>query len=227
MLPLWAEVLFLIAAAWAVVTFLIAGRSRLATVILIAWGSLHVLIASRGFYLVGDGIPPRVALFFMPTVIVLLALLGTTRGRAWMGGCGLMALTLVHPLRILVEIVLHRAFLDGQLPQTMTFTGTNFDILSGLSAPIVLLYLMRSKQPSRMLLIAWNLVCLCLLLNVVVVAALSVPSVMQQLNIDHPNLLVLHAPYVLLPALIVPVVLWSHVAALTSLLSRTSEPVRP
>ena len=98
----------------------------------------------------------------------------------------------------------------------MTFEGSNPDILSGITAPLVWLAYRKGIVGSKGLL-TWNIVCLALLFNIVVHAILSAPTPFQQFAFDQPNVGLLKAPYVLLPAFIVPAVLFSHVVAILKL----------
>ena len=102
----------------------------------------------------------------------------------------------------------------------MTFEGMNYDIVSGVLAPIVFFAAFRGDEVNRWLLIGYNVLGLVLLANIVSIAALSLPSPIQQLNFDTPNRGVLLFPYVWLPTLIVPIVLFSHLAALWQLVAR-------
>jgi hypothetical protein len=72
-------------------------------------------------------------------------------------------------------------------------------------------------------LLAWNILGLILLLNVVIHGILSVPFPFQQFGLDQPNIAMLHAPYLLLPGLIVPVVLFSHLAAIRLILANSNK----
>ena len=117
-------------------------------------------------------------------------------------------------VRIPVEIGLYGLFLRQLVPQNMTFEGGNFDILSGISALAIYWFGYKTKALDQKWLIAWNLLCLGLLFNVVGKGILSAPSVFQQLSFDQPNRAVLYFPVNLLPALIVPLVLFSHLALL-------------
>jgi hypothetical protein len=100
----------------------------------------------------------------------------------------------------------------------MTFAGRNFDIAAGVTAPIVALLAFRNGQPRRGVLLAWNVVCLGLVLNIAVLGMLSAPTPFQQLGFDQPNVAVLRTPFIWLPALIVPAVILAHVAAIRQLL---------
>ncbi len=99
----------------------------------------------------------------------------------------------------------------------MTFEGRNFDILCGLTAPLVWYFGYVRKIWERGTLIVWNIICLLLLANIVTIAVLAAPSPFQQLARDQPNIAVLHFPFVWLPCCIVPAVVLAHVVALRQL----------
>lgn len=206
--------LFLFSAAWALFFLWRSGAGLRAVAVCAMLGAAHLLLQWNGFYARTDTMPPRAVLLLAPSVLIVLAVLARPAGRKWMHSLDLGALTLLHTCRVGVEWMLHHAWLDGQVPRTMTFEGTNFDIVSGLSAPLVWAYLRYSKSPHRWVLPAWNLLCLALLANIVVTAVLSLPGPMQVMNHAMPNRLVLTGPYVLLPAVVVPVVLFAHLCVL-------------
>ncbi|MBL7981081.1 MAG: hypothetical protein JNL52_04645 [Flavobacteriales bacterium] len=102
----------------------------------------------------------------------------------------------------------------------MTYSGHNFDILIGLSAAFLLAWSLSARKPCRWVLVVWNSIGILTLVNVVMTAVLSIPSSVQRFAFDQPNVLVISAPWVLLPAILVPAVLWAHVTALVKLLGR-------
>ncbi|MDL5049164.1 hypothetical protein QQ054_24425 [Oscillatoria amoena NRMC-F 0135] len=74
--------------------------------------------------------------------------------------------------RVGVEILLWMLFIQNLLPEQMTFEGQNFDILAGVTAPLVAYFFSENKK----LMIVWNLLSLALLINIVTIAILSMPS---------------------------------------------------
>ncbi len=107
------------------------------------------------------------------------------------------------------------------VPELMTFAGRNFDIIAGISAPVIYVVCFTgSVVKNRKLLLAWNLICLGLLLNIVLNAVLSAPFAFQQFAFEQPNIAVLFFPFVWLPSFIVMVVLLSHLAAIRQLLKK-------
>jgi hypothetical protein len=63
----------------------------------------------------------------------------------------------------------------------------------------------------------WNIAALLLLVNVVTIAVMAMPSPMQRLALDQPNIAVLYFPFNWLPSVVVPIVLFSHLASLWKL----------
>jgi hypothetical protein len=124
----------------------------------------------------------------------------------------------LHIVRIPVELVLFWLFTNKTIPELMTFEGRNFDILSGLSAPIIYYYAFVKKKINRNIMLLWNFVCLGLLINIVIHAILSAPFPFQQLAFSQPNRAVLYFPFIWLPGCIVPLVLLSHLAAIRQLI---------
>ncbi|HEV7700865.1 MAG TPA: hypothetical protein VGO43_11595, partial [Pyrinomonadaceae bacterium] len=72
---------------------------------------------------------------------------------------------------------------------------------------------------NKWLLVGFNILGLMLLANIVSIAIMSLPSPMQQMAFDQPNRGVLLFPYIWLPTVIVPIVLFSHLASLWKLLT--------
>jgi cytochrome c biogenesis factor len=99
----------------------------------------------------------------------------------------------------------------------MTFEGRNFDILSGISAPFIAYFGFNKRTLSRKTLLVWNVVCLALVLQVVVTGILSAPSAIQQFSFDQPNYAILIFPFVWLPGIVVPIVIFGHLTSIKRL----------
>ena len=187
-------------------------------VLLGLWLLLQSLLAMGGFYTVADSRPPRLLLALLPPLLAIAAVFNTTAGRRFLDGLQLDRLTLVHTVRIPVELVLFWLFQHRAIPELMTFEGRNWDVLSGLSAPIVYYLIFRGRQLSWRSLLAWNCLCLLLLLNIVINAVLSAPTVVQQFAFDQPNVAILYFPFIALPSCVVPLVALAHLVAIRRLL---------
>jgi hypothetical protein len=135
----------------------------------------------------------------------------------------LKILTFLHVVRIPVEIALLWLYQAKQIPQSMTFESGNFDILSGVSAPIIYFFAFRNGKTNRFLLIIWNILALILFFNIVITSVAAFPSPLQQIAFEQPNRAVMYFPYIWLPSVIVPIVLFSHLASLWKLSKNSLE----
>jgi uncharacterized membrane protein len=152
------------------------------------------------------------------TSVVVLAIV--LLRRKWIACLSLKRMTWLHVVRVFVEIILLGLYLEKQVPKQMTFAGDNYDIVAGLTAPIAALLFIRKRRVRRVALITWNVIGLLLLANVVTLAVLSAPTPFQQLNFSRPNVAVGFFPFALLPAFVVPAVLFCHLASLRLLLMK-------
>jgi hypothetical protein len=174
--------------------------------------------AFSGFYLDSQSMPPRFALAILPSVIIIVGLFTFKKGKEFLDALDLRFLLMIHFLRIPVEWCLYDLYQQAMIPEIMTFEGRNFDILIGITAIIIYLITYTFKRYNRALLIIWNVIGMVFLLNIVVHAILSVQSPIQQFGFDQPNRAVLEYPFVLLAAVVVPIVMLSHLATLRKLI---------
>lgn len=188
------------------------------------WLLLTGVLASTDFYRQVT-MPPRVVVFgVFPAVLLIIAYFIFFR-QTFINKLSLEMLTLLSVVRFPVELVLHWLYEAGQVPRIMTYEGWNFDILSGISAPIIYWLAFRKGRVNRPLLIGWNIAALCLLGTIVTIAVLSFPGPLQGLAFEQPNIGVTYLPFIWLPAIVVPSVLFAHLAALWILIfNRTAEP---
>lgn len=218
--PLWLYLNFGLTTALAIGLFYFAAhRSRRALAVVLAWLVVQSALSLSGFYTVTTTLPPRLAFVLGPPLLLLLSRLATARGRAFLASLRLDVLTLLHVVRLPVELGLYGLFVHGAVPRSMTFAGGNWDIFMGLSAPLMY-WLVRRRLVGRWVLLGWNVLGLGLLFHIVRVAVLSAPSPVQRLAFEQPNVALLHFPFGWLPAVLVPLVLLAHVAAVWQLLSQ-------
>ncbi len=172
-----------------------------------------------GFYTNSTSIPPRVFILGVFPSIILIFVYFVFFRKDFLEKLPLKTLTLLSIVRIPVELVIYWLFQNKQMPEIMTFSGTNFDILSGITAPIIFWLAFRSNEINRTLLIVWNIFALLLLINIVTTAALALPSPMQQIAFEQPNRAVMYFPFIWLPSIVVPIVLFSHLVSLWKLIT--------
>ncbi len=182
------------------------------------WMALQGYLSYIGFYSQHlDTMPPRFIFVLGPPLLLIFLLFLTAWGREFMDSLSLSTLTYLHVIRIPVELVLLGLFFSKAIPELMTFEGRNFDILAGITAPLVAYFGVQQGKVGKNALLFWNFLCLALLFNIVIHAILSIPTPFQQFAFDQPNMGVLHFPFIWLPAVIVPIVLFSHLASIRKL----------
>jgi hypothetical protein len=152
---------------------------------------------------------PALVMILIITIITLAITLSPVGGRV-IGAVGLPALVGFQAFRIPVEWLLHRLYQEGVVPVQMTYAGRNFDIVTGVTAGVLALWLLRGR-PSRHVVLAWNFLGLALLVNIVTIAVLSTPVPFRRFLDDPPNRLPSLFPYVWLPTFLVQVALAGHV----------------
>lgn len=218
--PLYISIIFgLITIATVLLFCKAANYSKLTLLILLFWLIVQTFISLSGFYTITTTIPPRFLLLVVPPLLLIAGLFITKKGRRFIDNLDLKTVTILHTIRIGVELVLLWLFLHKTVPQIMTFEGRNFDIVAGLTAPLIFYFGFIKKALGRKIVLIWNFVCLGLLINIVVTAILSAPFPFQKLAFDQPNIAVLYFPFVWLPCCVVPIVLLSHIASIRQLVT--------
>jgi hypothetical protein len=120
--------------------------------------------------------------------------------------------------RLPLEWVLHAWVQQGVIPPAMTWTGSNWDILSGIAA------LAFAPFSRRLPVLAWigNIFGLILLLNVGRVAVLSAPVPFGWADVTPKLQLPFHLPYALIIPICVGGALAGHVTLTRALLANVS-----
>ncbi len=193
--------------------------SKITLYLILSWLGIQTFIGLSGFYKTTDTIPPRFLLLVLPPILMIVGLFISSKGRQFIDNLDPKILTMLHIVRIPVELVLYWLFLNKCVPAIMTFEGRNFDILSGLTAPIIYYFGFVTKQIDKKISLIWNVICLGLLVNIVVNAILSAPFPFQKFAFDQPNIAILNFPFNWLPSCIVPLVLFAHLATIRQLIN--------
>jgi hypothetical protein len=219
-LHFYVYLIFLAAVLFTVIVFYAAAhQSKIVLIVLSLWLAMQGVISYTGFYTVTNSMPPRAILLLVPPLLLIIFIFAKKKGRIFIDSLDIKLLTLLHIVRIPVELTLYWLFLNKTVPQLMTFEGCNFDILSGISALLIYFGLIRKQLNSKILLL-WNFICLGLLINIVVIALLSMPTPFQKMAFEQPNIGVLFFPFTWLPSVIVPLVFFSHLASIRQLLKK-------
>jgi hypothetical protein len=173
------------------------------------WLALPGLAAANGA-LGFAGTPPTMALLILAVLGIALGLGLSRVGGRLATGLPLAALVGVHAFRFPLELMMHRAYDEGLMPVQMSYSGLNFDIVTGITAMAVTGLLVVGRMPLRGVRF-WNWMGFGLLLNVMIIANLSTPSPFRVFTNEPANVWVTRAPFVWLPAVMVLLALLGHV----------------
>ena len=89
--------------------------------------------------------------------------------------------------RVGVELFLHQLWIGGLVPKILTFEGANVDIYIGASTPVIAWLSTRGRLGLKLAL-AWNVLGLLALTNVVLRAVLTAPGPFNLIHAEVPNL---------------------------------------
>lgn len=218
LVPFYISLSFIAMVLFSIITFYNAiQKNKGVLLIVLGLALIQAVLSQRGFFLKNDTMPPRLILIILPAIVLMLLAFFTSAGKRFISTIDIEKYTYLHTVRVGVEIVLFYLFVYSLIPESMTFSGRNFDIIAGLTAPLVAYYGYRKGRMSRAFLLGWNWLCLLLVLQVVITGILSAPSPFQQLSFNEPNTGILYFPFVWLPGIVVPMVVFGHIVAIQRL----------
>ena len=183
---------------------------------LLTWLAGTMILSQRDFFADFHALPPKI-MFVLPIPIALSIILVLNRSfKNLIMELPPQALIYVQSFRIVVEIVLWLLYRAHICPEQMTFEGWNFDILAGLSAPIIGYIAFGKGRFNKNLAIIWNFIGIGLLLTIILTAILSIP----QIGVFKPeNTFIVYWPMVWLPSFVAPFAFFVHVVSLRQLFS--------
>jgi hypothetical protein len=189
------------------------GRSVTVAVVLALTGSLLWLgltggLAASGVLARFDVRPPPLAFLFAGTLALGIGLGVSRVGGRIAEGLPLHVLVLAQGFRLPLELVMHAAAVEGTMPSVMSYSGYNFDIVTGGSALLVGMLLKRGAPLT--LAFAWNALGVVLLSVIIVIAFMSSPIV-RAFGDDQLNTWVAYVPFVWLPTILVAAAIAGHI----------------
>jgi hypothetical protein len=179
------------------------------------WMALTASVAISGILREWERTPPPFALLVVATFILAFALAFSVFGARFAAHVPLWALVAVQGFRFPLELAMHAMYTRGIMPVQMSYSGLNFDIVTGLTA-IPVAALVAVGRGGRLLVAAWNVLGLALLINIVSIAILSTPRV-NYFGDEQVNVWVTYPPFVWLPAVMVMAALAGHLVIFRAL----------
>jgi len=187
---------------------------------LLAWACLISVLAYKDFFSDFSRMPPRPLFAIMIPLPFVLLFAFSKAGTTILQQVPPQWLVFMQSFRIVVELLLWFAFLANKFPVQMSFERGNFDIFSGILALPAAYLLWKKKSFASKTAIAFNIIGLLLLLNILTIALLSMPTPLRYFMNEPSNAIIADFPFILLPGLLVPVAYSFHIFSLRQLLTK-------
>jgi hypothetical protein len=203
------------------------GPDRLAIgvviIVLIVYLAVPAILASLG--VLDRYAPPPAPGFILFGLITLgtVILAFSPFGLRLAAGISLAGLVGYQAFRVPLEWLLHELYSEGVIPVQMTYAGQNFDLVTGVLAAALAVWLWAGHR-TVWLVAAWNIMGLGLLINVVTIAILSTPVPFRYFMNDPANLLPSTFPYVWLPTFLVQAALFGHLLVFRAIRRNMTRP---
>ncbi len=184
------------------------------------WTTLISLLAWSQFFANFDSLPPRLFLVLLVPLLTAIGLsLFSTTLKEILRQIPPERFIYLQSFRMVVEVLIWLLFAQELLPKQMTFEGMNFDVLSGLLAPIVAYYCFTKGSWPKWVAVAYNILGIILVFTIVTIAILSFPTPFRYFMNEPANRIVGQIPFVWLPGILVTVAYSMHFFSLKQLLS--------
>ena len=175
----------------------------------LAWLLVIALVAASGVLRRFEATPPPFALLALALVVIGIAVPCSSLGTLLVRGLPLWALVGFQVFRFPLELLMHRAYVEGVMPVQMSYSGRNYDIVTGITAGALALWLARRRVP-RWVVGAWNILGFVLLVNIVTIAVVSTP-LFRWFGDERLNTFVTYPPFIWLPGVLVTAALTGHI----------------
>jgi len=191
-----------------------------AAVLLISWVTYVVLISFTGI-LDSLSMPPRAPVFIIiPAFVIVFITTSRKSFQSVLQNTPRHVPVIIQSFRIVVEILIYGAFIEGFFPQRVTFEGLNYDILMGILA-LPIGFMIYKGLIKRSLILAYNILGL-LVLSVTGFAFIS-SFYFSDFVGPSGEIALVQVPFILLPGVLLPFAIFYHVVSIRqNLLSKNS-----
>lgn len=181
----------------------VARSTRVSAALALSWMAVWWVVARSGHLARVDVLPPPAVLIVGSLLVVGIGLARSRVGE-WLAA-GLPTATLIglQAFRLPLELTMHRAASEGVMPVQMSFSGWNFDIVTGSVALLVLL-VYRGREVPRSVALGFGVLGTTLLVTIVAISVASTPLLHAfGEGRSELNTWILFQPFVWLPTVLV------------------------
>ena len=185
---------------------------------LISW-HIYVYAISQTGILTNFSFPPGFArLLVFPLLLFTIIFLTLNRNRAWISNIPGHWLIYVQTFRVAVEVLFVMSISRGILHKEMTIEGYNFDMIIGLTAPIVAFFSVQKKKWSLSIALLWNYLGLTVLASIIFIVFTSIyaPEWFGSSSVLLPKAFATY-PYNLVAGFLAPLAIFIHILSIIRL----------
>jgi hypothetical protein len=157
--------------------------------------------------------PPKLTFVVFPPLIITMYMIFSGRADRLLKYVPHEWLIGFQTFRFFVELLLWSLYMVNLLGVHMTLEGYNWDILTGITAPVFLFAYKKFRLP-KWTRVAWNFGGLALLINIVTISILSMPTPMRIFMNEPANVIMAFFPMIWLPTILVPFAYTMHFLSL-------------
>jgi len=185
---------------------------------LLLWQIYIYIVASTGI-LQDFNFPPKFVLFLvLPAFIFTGIFIGLNRKKNWITQIPEQWLIYFQSFRIIVETLFVFSVTEGVLHNNVTIEGYNYDMIMGLSAPIIAYLVFNANWLPRRALLLWNYLGLVVLASVIFVftSTIFLPEIYGETTNLMPKEFGAY-PYVTVAGFLMPVAVFMHILSIVQL----------
>ncbi len=188
------------------------------TVGLLLWHIYVFLMSQTGIFL-DFTFPPKFALFLLlPLLLFTIIFLIANKGKAWISTVPNHWLVYGQTFRVVVELLFVLSLSKGILHKEMTIEGHNFDMMIGLTAPMVAYFSIQKRRWSLGVALLWNYLGLLVLASIIFIVFTSVyaPQIYGSDTVLLPPSFATY-PYNLVAGFLAPLAIFLHLLSIIGL----------
>ncbi len=186
-----------------------------------AWIALTGFLAQSGILSRFDITPPPFVLVIPALIIVAFSVGLSSFAKEISIKKSFAILVGLQAFRFPLELIMHHAYEVGIMPQFLSYSGYNFDVLTGIGAMILGIMFWRGYSVSHFAIWIWNIWGIFCLLVIAGIAAAGSP-IFQAFGSEPEqiNSWVVFFPYIWLPSVLVVIAIIGHILVTRKLLSK-------
>jgi len=190
----------------------------LVPIVVFIWLIFISIFAAGGFFTDFSSTIPRIFIVIIPPVVVIVLSVFSKSFKLLLFQIPPQQLINLQCFRVILELVMWLLFIHQIVPVQVTFLGKNYDIIAGISAPLIAFIAYSGGRYYPKIALTWNVVGLGLLFNKLLISLLSSPVWFGYFTNQPTNNIIGYYPFIWIPGFVVPMAFFLHLASIRQIL---------